>query len=73
MYTRTLEIYPDNVYTCLNLAALYLDEKRYDDAERCLKIASAHIDDPQFAHPRTEAYRLNLELGTLAARQGRVA
>jgi len=71
VYTRTLEIYPDNVYTCLTLAALYLDENRYDEAERCLKIASAHIDDPRFAHPRTDAYRLNVGLGTLAARQSR--
>jgi tetratricopeptide (TPR) repeat protein len=73
LYTRTLEIYPDNVYTCLSLSAVYLDEKRYSEAEKCLEIAKAHIDDPQFSHPRTEAYRLNVELGTLAARQGKAS
>jgi tetratricopeptide (TPR) repeat protein len=73
LHTRTLEIYPDNVYTCLNLSALYLDEKRYPEAEKCLEIAKAHIDDPQFSHPKTEEYRLNVELGTLAARQGKAS
>jgi tetratricopeptide (TPR) repeat protein len=73
LHTRTLEIYPDNVYTCLNLSALYLDEKRYPEAEKCLEIAKAHIDDPQFSHPNTEEYRLNVEFGTLAARQGKAS
>jgi len=73
LYTRTLEIYPNNVYTCLSLSALYLDQKRYSEAEKCLEIAAAHIDDPQFSHPGTEAYRLSIELGTLAARQGKAS
>jgi len=67
--STNLDVYPTNANASLNLAALYLDTGKYQQAEQCLEIAKNHIAEQNFSPPHALEYRLEVGLGTLAAKR----
>ena len=73
LYRSSLDVYPQNIYAWLSLGRTYLNAENYAEAQICLEKAESYVDDRSFVHSHGEQYQLELELGTLAAKQSRSA
>lgn len=73
LYSRSVEIYPENVFAWLGLGATTLNAGNYSLAQRSFEMAERHLSDRRFILLPNSEYRVRLGLGTLAARRNQSA
>ena len=69
LYSRSAEASPENVHAWLGLGVVSLNAGNYSQAEHAFAMAERHLDDKRFIQQPNFAYRVELGLGTLAARR----
>jgi len=70
VYSRSVEANPESVYAWIGLGGISSNEEKYSQAQHAFEMAARHLRDTRFIQLPDYAYRIEVGLGTLAARRG---
>jgi tetratricopeptide (TPR) repeat protein len=70
LYSHATDVQPANTFGWISLAVVHINNGEYSPAQRAYEMAERTIIDRRYLQPSGNDYRLQLGLGTLAARRG---